>query len=176
MNTEILLAAKAEILANPHAHVMSFYVIETTRMGFRNEAKEPEKNLCGTACCIAGTIVALHDQVNLVKAYPDEDMRSRIGDRAAEILGLGDDADAVPLFFRHEWPDSISARYSEAETDQERANAMAEAIDTYIASPQLFDVDDDDDDEDEDDYDHHGDFDDDDDDDFDDDGDEEDFF
>lgn len=163
MNKQILEEIQPVIRANAHAFVMGDYVTKRDSRTFREEILEPEKNICDSACCIAGTIVAHVDKVDLLQAYADVDRRSAIGDRAAEILGLGTDADDVDLFFLQRWPTELQRQYHYAQTDLERAEVGCQACRDFTEDPSLFspgndptldDEDDEDDTEDEeDDYD-----------------------
>jgi hypothetical protein len=145
MNTEILDQIKPVILANASSFILRSYVDRRGGFDFDAEILEPEKNICGFACCIAGSIVAYVDGVNLLHAY-DHDP-TEIGDRAAAILGLPGfpgDGLRVGLFHFDRWTPGLRDRYMMAQTDLGRAQVACEAIDLFKEDPELF-VDDEDD-------------------------------
>lgn len=143
MNTQILEEIKPILRANRHAFLMGAYVAERDQDEFVAEIREPEKNLCGTACCIAGTIVAHVDKVHL-----SENGR-HIGNRAAEIIECGRRAEDVDLFFIGRWPGQLIMDYYSAKTDSDRVEVACRAIDQFIEKPDAFaySADDDEDDE-----------------------------
>lgn len=132
-NVELLLKAKASILAQPEHFDMAFWLY-SLELGCSDETKEIRKaNLitCGITACIAGWIVHHAIGQGVIKGYTDRP----IDEVAWCLLGL-DEERTDPLFLLEDWPEDLAARYedlSHIESDKPaRAAIAAERIDRFI--------------------------------------------
>jgi hypothetical protein len=139
---------KLRILAEPHAFVMGAFL---TKAGTEwwDEIKEPEKNTCGTACCIAGTWLSvltgkdLLDLPNVARGLREDTDNYNLGvDQGIRVCLAPFWADqenfcfSSPwLFQTYGWPGTLRRRYNQCETDAERVEVAAEVIDLFQQSP-----------------------------------------
>lgn len=135
MNIERLQAVKAAILKEPRNALMEEFHARpaNTIGGFRIPGSTGSYNSahdasCGTAHCIAGWAVAIFGDSMYEQGI------AFVDDYACELLEIehGTLGCWPGLFYLDEWPDDLYDRYMESRTDQERAEAMAAAIDSYI--------------------------------------------
>ena len=148
---KLLRRVKKHVLAEPNRLIMSDVVIReeecdmTTEGGekafygdgvdeYGNHDKIPFAR-CGTAGCIAGWTVLLHDGMKKTEGMSS----GTIMDRAAILLGCQQDEFNSPvmpeLFYTDNWNTykrGLSDRYNRAKTQQERAVLVGEAIEAYI--------------------------------------------
>lgn len=123
MNIALLSDIKANILAVPESFRMESW--------FTRDDDAP----CGTAGCIAGHALAIHESAKTLKeaAYSAHRRDLSISYQAAEILGLKQDQ-RWRLFDTFHWPTEFCRRYDSATNPLERAQATADRIDRFIAT------------------------------------------
>jgi len=161
MNIELLLQIKERILAEPAQFVMGDVFLSDVGRAYEDRGDIRRESIphCGTAACIAGWAIALHEQTDPKTARTL--MRKRTGPGSAatwdalavSVLGLtpsarwadggkgGGQRDA--LFFVSGWPRDLQERWDEAADGAEddpqaaletRAQIAAERIDRFIAA------------------------------------------
>ena len=125
MNKKLLLRVKAQILAEPKQFIMGTWYTNFPDI-FDGDLWEGVKvPNCGTAACIAGWIVALHNNIKLNKA---------IGGHGTAAMYLNIRRyEANRLFYVENWPGDLRARWDNAKSLEERAQIAAERIDRFIA-------------------------------------------
>ncbi len=121
MNIKLLKTVRDAILANPRQFRME------TFFSFYDSAGNPAPK-CGTAACIAGWAIAIHDGTKLSVAADDAWNEH---DNAKKHLGLTQ-KQADILFYYEEWPHPFWERYEAAENVRAAAKAAADRIDLFI--------------------------------------------
>jgi hypothetical protein len=131
-NKELLLKAKASILANPSHFDMSGWVNtkDWSNLWKVSALHQYSLDACGTTACIAGWIVyhGVKDGV--------------ITDEGELIPVAANNALELPrsytngLFFLDEWPPKLATRYRDAKRPATRARIAAERIDRFIAEQE----------------------------------------
>lgn len=137
LNVKLLRRVKQHILEEPKRLIMSGLLVRKDK--FRNKFMTDggvdqfqEFAPCGTAACIAGWTVLLHDGMKTKKEG------AQMWHRAAKLLGLddkcrdGESSQTSKLFVTHEWGSKIAARYHRAKTQKGRAKIAAERIEQFI--------------------------------------------
>lgn len=122
MNVELLKKIKIQILKEPLQFDMGKWF--TLAPGIPN---------CGTAACIAGWAVALHEGIT-----PEAARQSKHAHAAFFISGARKALDISTsmsdrIFFDGYWPEPFCARHQKARSPQERAQVAADYIDHLIA-------------------------------------------
>jgi hypothetical protein len=122
MNIELFEKVKQAIVAEPERFDMSLWVLSDFVNEF-DSTKGFKENTCGTTACIAGWACVLGTDDN-VKALD-------VPGRASALLGPRWEQ-AEQLFYTKYWPSKFLVPYEEG-TEQEAAQAAADAIDRFIA-------------------------------------------
>ena len=129
-NKELLLKAKASILAEPEHFDMNQWIsCPGMRDGeFLASKQEPD---CGTTMCIGGWVAfhAVRDGAIKIKTVLSLDWGKTI---AMRVLGLNE-REAAPLFYSSRWPDDLLRRFDRASRPKTLARIAAERIDRFIA-------------------------------------------
>jgi hypothetical protein len=123
MNIKLLNQIKEAITNEPRQFVMEnfFYVDEHI----------PN---CGTACCIAGWAIAIHNNCNPVTAHSIAAKKLNYYDaQAEEILNIPIDL-GRSLFYIERWPMQFNYRWRFATDAVERAKIACDRIDHFIAT------------------------------------------
>jgi hypothetical protein len=142
LNVALLKKIKEHILAKPNRFVMRTFVLKSKDYGkeYKDDDWQMRKfDKCGTAACIGGWAVLLHDGINA-------DV-SDIRNKAVKVLGLDrergdddnydeDDYDLAGdyLFETSCWPEPFSTNFDTAKTPAARAKVAAKRIDHLIAT------------------------------------------
>ena len=126
MNTEKLLAAKANILKHPSQFVMHSYFSKL------NSLEKPATG-CGTASCIAGWVIANEYKDKTLKEVASDDWRILIepSHRAVQILDINY-PESYRLFNLSNWPAEFQEAWDAAKTAKQKAKVAAERIDFFI--------------------------------------------
>lgn len=128
MNVRLLRKVKNHILEEPRRFIMRTWLLTREYVGgpsypSDNGAKEVKFAKCGTAACIAGWAVLLHDK--RITNYDE------IARRASELLEL-DEMKSYRLFGATWWPEPFGSQYRKAKTPTARAKIAAARIEHYI--------------------------------------------
>ena len=129
---DLLLNVKKHVLKEPNRLMMSGWVLRkwpgATTFSGDGLDKIPFAR-CGTAGCIGGWMILLHDGMSAPRPYGGYVRR-------ATYLLFGDNVSTPPDLFYTDYWDSLKQglkdRYREAKTQKERAEITAEAIDAFI--------------------------------------------
>lgn len=133
MNVELLQRVKQHILDEPlrleMVEGLKFRAPGTQRrVHCANEEYVPTP-ACGTIGCIAGWACILGDKT-FADAHPGDPCWGTVRERAEELLQIP--TSSSRLFRVNWWPEDLFNRYEHAETQQERAEILAERIERYI--------------------------------------------
>lgn len=135
MNKQVLLQARADILAHPDQCQMSSFFSDYLDMPDGHGGSMPAGG-CGTAACIAGWIIFRKRQFDSLK-QGHQHVRSNSHyspeDDAGAYAGLNS-FERSRLFFTCEWPSDCKTEYYQATTPAATAQAMANRIDRFIES------------------------------------------
>jgi hypothetical protein len=95
---------------------------------------ESEQAPCGTICCYAGELLIVGGVVSPkeLPAFANADFFA-VPTRAAELLEIPDEA-IKAMFFVENWPRELRKKYEAANIPSVRAEALAEAVEMFIAA------------------------------------------
>lgn len=174
MNIERMLLLKAHTLSHPANYEQNtwggtFEYVEdqlgsmySTNASFLRDSRivldnitldpKAEVNVCGTACCFAGSCVFLESPSAFAAEIAESGaLNGGASGRAQIWLDLTDRQAAVLFSSAGDWPPYFAKQYANAETLQERAQVGANMIDYMIENQNNYLVDDEDEDDDADD-------------------------
>lgn len=117
MNIELLEETAYAILDEPRKFAMNIFV--------QKDSESP----CGTAACIAGHAVCLHNNLASLKELYPMDIESAARE-ALDINYFG----ASDLFYMDNWPEEFYDEYRRAVGNEERAEVAFWRIQHFIAS------------------------------------------
>lgn len=136
LNTELLLKVKEQILKEPLQFIMGNWFQTKHEI-----VQEPIPN-CGTAACIAGWAIAIHNQMNPAKAcaaVSNHEFKWHSSEFIADdILDPKGDITVSNLFYVDRWPYQLAFDFRNSEDPVRRAQLAAQAIDMFIADPESF--------------------------------------
>ncbi len=124
----LLQRVKRHILEKPNRFLMRTFIAratETKTKTFEDDNGKQQKYAeCGTAACIAGWAVLLHDG-------REDRSQVNIRERAIELLDLERGAEDK-LFEVGYWPHDLYLDYRSAKTQRQRAEIAGKVIDRFI--------------------------------------------
>lgn len=133
MNKELLLKIKEQILREPKQFVMGTWFTpfpaDSDGGDLWDNIKVPN---CGTAACIAGWAIALHEGKAPSEVTGAIIKAENYLIKAENYLDI-EMEDAEDLFYADHWDNDLQDRWDFAKSLEERAQIAAERIDQFIA-------------------------------------------
>lgn len=129
MNKALLTkVAKAIVAEADHFDMGDWLMIDKDSLAMVTSVPGKDETLsCNTTMCIAGWAVAL---------TPNRYRKHQLGPDCAQDLLKITEYEGQILFYVDDWPDDLKKRYTNAESNRERAQVAADRIQWFIENEE----------------------------------------